>query len=525
MRADLVLAIDEGTSSARAIVYDPTWQPIATASRRLRTDHPQAGWAEQDPDAIVSAVVEVVGEALDAVGGPERIAAAGLANQGETVVAWDRHSGAALAPAILWSCRRSQPIVERVATAGHGPRIRQLTGLPLDPYFSASKLRWLLETVPAVRRAATDGRLAFGTVDAWLTARLGAGADVAAGASPAAGAAAAARTDPSTASRTQLMGLASLAWDDELLGIWDLDRRTLPAIVPTVGDLGSLHHPSWGAALPLRAMVCDQQAALAGQAGQRPGAIKATFGTGVFVLANAGSSVPQPSDGILATVAWTDAAGRPTYALDGGVFSAGSLLDWLHADLGIVDPPNDLDRLAGEVPDSGGVRLLPALAGLGAPWWDPAARVTLTGLSAATRRSHLARAALDAIAQRTADIIDAMAPLAGTVRAIGAGGAGPLRVDGGLAASDRLVQRLADLINGRVEVAADGESTALGTAILAAIGAGRMDDQEAARIPGTRRTVEPALAEPERRAERDAWRDFVERAIALSHPAPGSTHD
>ena len=516
MRADLVLAIDEGTSSARAIVYDPTWQPIATASRRLRTDHPQAGWAEQDPDAIVSAVVEVVGEALDAVGGPERIAAAGLANQGETVIAWDRHSGAALAPAILWSCRRSQPIVERVATAGHGPRIRQLTGLPLDPYFSASKLRWLLEGVPAVRRAATDGRLAFGTVDAWLTARLGADAGVTAGSG------AGARTDPSTASRTQLMGLASLDWDDELLGIWDLDRVTLPAIVPTVGDLGALRHASWGGALPLRAMVCDQQAALAGQAGQRPGAIKATFGTGVFVLANAGSTAPQPPDGIIATVAWTDATGRPTYALDGGVFSAGSLLDWLHTDLGIVDAPSDLDRLAGEVPDAGGVRLLPALAGLGAPWWDPDARVALTGLSAATRRPHLARAALDAIAQRTADIVEAMAPLVGSV---GTDVAAPLRVDGGLAASERLVQRLADLIGAPVGVAADAESTALGTAILAAIGAGRLDDQAAARVPGTRRTVLPALDEPARRAERDAWRVFVGRAIALSHPAPRSTHD
>ena len=509
MNADLILAIDEGTSSARAIAYDAEWQPVATAARRLTTDHPQPGWAEQDAEAIVVAVVEAVEEVLAAVGGPGRIAATGLANQGETVVAWDRLSGAALAPAILWSCRRSKAIVERIGAAGHGAWIRERTGLPLDPYFSASKLRWLLEEVPAVASAAEAGRLAFGTVDAWLTARLGRGSG--SGAEGGGSTADAAWTDPSTASRTQLFGLADLDWDDDLVRTWGVARATLPRLVPTTGDLGSLAHPSWGGGLPLRAMVCDQQAALAGQGGHRPGTIKATFGTGVFVLANAGSTVPDPPEGILATVAWGSPGDAATYALDGGVFSAGAFLDWLHDDLAVLDAPSDLDRLASEVPDAGGARMLPALAGLGAPWWDPDARVTITGLSATTRRPHLARAALDAIAQRTADIVEAMAPVLPA-------GAGPLRVDGGLTGSALLIERLADLVGRPVDVASDAESTALGTALLAAIGAGRLDETAAAAVAGTKRRVEPRLDEVGRAAERSSWLDFVHTARAL---APG----
>jgi glycerol kinase len=501
--ADLVLAIDEGTSSARAIAYDTGWTPVASASRRLATEHPQPGWAEQDPEAILSAVVEVVAEVLDDVGGPGRIAAAGLANQGETVVAWDGATGRPLAPAILWSCRRSQAIVDRVAAAGEGPHVRELTGLPLDPYFSASKMRWLLEEVPAVAGAAAEARLTVGTVDAWITAQLGGGGR--------GGGTHGARTDPSTASRTQLLALADLTWSDDLLAIWGVPRDALPAIVPTTGPLGELADPAWGGSLPLRAMACDQQAALAGQGGHRDGTAKATFGTGVFVLANAGVAVPDAPDGILATVAWVDADGRPTYALDGGVFSAGSLLDWLHADLGIVDHPAELDALAARVPDAGGVRILPALAGLGAPWWEPDARVVVAGLSAATGRAHLARAALDAIAHRTADVVEAMAP-ALPEAARGA----PLRVDGGLTGSALLVKRLADLLGRRVEIAADIESTALGTAVLAAIGAGRLDAADAPSVAATRRTVQPTLDEPTRRAERAAWRAFVGRAIALS---------
>jgi glycerol kinase len=507
---DVILAIDEGTSSARAIAYDETWTPVASAARRLVTDHPQPGWAEQDPEAILTAVVEVVAEVLGTIGGWSRVAAVGLANQGETVVAWDRVSGAALGPAVLWSCRRSQEIVDRIEAAGHGPEIRRRTGLPLDPYFSASKMRWLIEHVADVAAAAMDGRLALGTVDAWLTARLG---------GPPAG-----QTDASTASRTQLLALATAAWEEDLVRIWDVPASALGSVVPTVGSLGALAHPAWGGALPLRAMVCDQQAALAGQGGHRAGAIKATLGTGVFVLSNVGRDVPAPPPGILATIAWTDAAGRPTYALDGGVFSAGALLDWLRGDLGLVGEPAALDRLAGEVPDAGGMRILPALAGLGAPWWDPTARVVFAGMSAATGRAQVARAAIDAIAQRTADVVEAMKrdrpALARESGRASPSDSAPLRVDGGLSGSDLLVQRLADLIGRPVEIAARAESTALGTAILAAIGCGRIDEASAAAVVATKRVVDPAMDAATRLAERSAWTAFVRHAAAFEPAVP-----
>ena len=501
MTADLVMAIDQGTSSTRAIVYDRAWSAVASASRALTTDHPRPGWAEQDPAAILRSVVEVVGEVLAAVGGPHRIAALGIDNQGETVIPWDRATGAALGPAVLWSCRRSQSIVDRVAAAGHGPAIRKLTGLPLDSYFSASKIRWLLEENSQVADAAAQGRLAVGTVDAWLTARLGPRS----------------QTDPSTASRTQLFALDSLAWSDALAGWWDVPPSVLPAVVPSVGELGDVAHPSWGGSLPLRAMLCDQQAALVGQGGFQEGRIKATLGTGVFVLANAGDALPEAPEGILVSVAWTDAGGRPTYAFDGGVFSAGALLGWLHDGLGVIDEPVELDRLAGEVEDAAGVRILPALAGVGAPWWEPEARVVIAGLSPAARRAHVARAAIDAIAQRTADVVEAMDPgLAGSRT--------PLRVDGGLTASRLLMARLADVLGRPIEIAAAAESTALGAALMAAIGAGRLTRAEAAGVATTARREEPRLEERERSFQRAAWRTFVRRAVDLAEPAGSSVH-
>ncbi|MBA2718350.1 MAG: glycerol kinase [Chloroflexi bacterium] len=496
MTADLVMAVDQGTSSTRAIVYDRMWSEVASASRSLTTAHPRPGWAEQDPEAILGSVVDVVADVLADVGGPSRIAALGIDNQGETVVAWDPSSGAALGPAILWSCRRSQPIVDRVAGAGHGPAIRALTGLPLDAYFSASKMRWMLEQMPDVAGAAAAGRLAIGTVDAWLTARLGPRP----------------QTDPSTASRTQLFELGSLAWSARLGRWWDVPLDVLPAVVPSVGDLGTVSHPAWGGSLPLRAMLCDQQAALFGQGGFRPGLIKATLGTGVFVLANAGPMVPEAPEGILVTVAWTDAEGNPTYALDGGAFSAGALLDWLHEALDLIDDPVALDHLAAQADDAAGVCILPALAGLGAPWWEPNARVVISGLSPVAGRANVARAAIDAIAQRTADIVEAL-------NAGAAGSRVPLRVDGGLTASRLLVERLADILGRPVAVAAASESTALGVGLMAAVGAGRLTEREASGVASTARRVLPRLAERERLAQRTSWRTFVRRAVELAEPA------
>lgn len=491
MTAGVVLAIDQGTSSTRTMAYDADWRPIASAARRLRTTRPRPGWAEQDPEAIATSVVETVGEVLEAVGGADRIAAVGLANQGETVVAWDRATLEPLAPAVLWQCRRSAPIVERLESAGLGPEIRRRTGLPLDPYFSAGKLRWLMEEVPTVAEAADRGRLAMGTVDAWLTARLGGEA----------------RTDASTASRTQLFSLDGRSWDDELAAWWDVPADVLPLAGPSAGDLGTIAAPGWGRPLPLRAMLCDQQAALVGHGGFRRGTTKATYGTGVFVLAATGETSPGTVDGLLTTIAWQTADGATTYALDGGVFTAGALLDWLHG-VGWLDEPTRLDEVAGDAPDAGGVRVLPAIAGLGAPWWEADARGVIAGLTGATTRAHLARAVIDAIAQRVADVVEAMDRVV-------LGRSGPLRVDGGLTRSTLLVQRQADLIGRPIDLAGDDESTALGVALMAAIGAGRLRPSEASEVPRTARRVEPRLPDEQRRAERARWRRFVERAIDL----------
>ena len=485
----LLLAIDQGTTSTRAIAFDRELRPVASAARPLGVTHPRPGWVEQDPDEILESVVSTVEAVLDEVGGAAAIATVGLANQGETVVAWDAQTGRALAPAIVWQCRRSDAIVDRLRRAGLEPDIRSISGLPLDPYFSASKLTWLLEEDAGVAAAGRRGTLRFGTVDAWLTACLGNGRM--------------ARTDPSTASRTQLFSLADRTWDERLAAWFGVDPATLPTVVPSAGRLGTLEHPRWGGGLPLGALVCDQQAALFGHAGFRPGGLKATYGTGVFVLANAGRT-PPPTTDLEASIAWTLPDTTTDYVLQGGVFTAGTIVDWLRDGLGFVERTADLDALARSVPDSGGVEVLPALLGLGAPWYRAEVRGAIMGLSPGTSRAHIVRATLDAIAQRTTDIVEAVAAAGST--------ATHLRVDGGLTRIAYLMERQADLIGLPVHIAATEESTALGTAALAAIGAGLLtSDAVAARI-GTARRVEPTLGPADRQTQRLAWRAFVERS-------------
>jgi glycerol kinase len=493
-RPDLLLAVDQGTTSTRAVAFDRDLRPIALASRPVERQHPQPGWVEVDPMALLDGVVEAVAEVLTAVGGAARIAATGLDNQGETVVAWDAADLRPLAPAITWQCRRSLSIVEELREAGLEPGIRAATGLPLDPYYSASKLTWLARESGGVRRAARARRLRFGTVDAWLTANLG-------NAGPAG------RTDHSTASRTQLLDLRSLDWGDELLGVFGVDRATLPELCPTAGRLGALAHPRWGGHLQLTAMACDQQAALAGHGGFRPGAIKVTYGTGAFGLANAGSG-PTVVDGLETSVGWTGVAGGVAYVLQGGVLSAASLVDWLRDNLKLIADAASVDALARSVPDAAGVRVLPALSGIGSPWYRPDARGVVAGLGSGVTRAHVARAALDGIAQRVADVIEAMLP--------GLDCAAPsLRVDGGLTASDYLLQRQADLLGLRVERVAAEETTSLGIAALAGVGARVLEvDAVRAANPVTR-TFQPSIPAADRRAERAAWRAFVERASEL----------
>ncbi len=499
MTADLLLAIDQGTTSTRAIAHDRVLRPVATASVPLESRHPHPGWVEQDPEEILASVVETVGRLLDEIGGPGRIAAVGLDNQGETVVAWEAGTLRPLAPAIVWQCRRSEPIVVRLRERGLEPAVAARTGLPLDPYFSAGKLAWLLEHEPRVQAAATAGTLRFGTVDAWLTARLDGGR---------------ARTDPSTASRTQLLSLASLDWDAELLDWFGVERATLPPIGPTAGDLGTIGHSRWGGTLPLRALACDQQAALAGHAGFTPGTLKATYGTGVFLLANAGPR-REPVPGVETSIAWTLPDGRTDTVVQGGVFAAGAVVGWLRDRLGFVSDAGEVEALARAADPASGIRILPALSGLGVPWWRPDARAVVTGLTPADGRAEVVRAALDGIVQLVADVVEAIAPTLAAPPA-------ELRADGGLVASRYLMERQADLLGLPVAVAAARESTGLGIAALAGIGAGLVGPETVAAANPTAERFAPRLDPAVRRREREEWRAFVGSVLARwDGPGPG----
>ncbi|MGH2847218.1 MAG: FGGY family carbohydrate kinase, partial [Thermoleophilaceae bacterium] len=407
----LLLGIDEGTSAVKAMLFDADLQPVAEARREKPLQHPRPGWVEQRPEDVMVAVVDAVGELLSRADG--EVAACGLDHQGESVLAWDAESGDPLTPIVTWQDKRSQAALDALSDPDH---VRRRSGLPLDPYFSSGKLAWLLGEERAVAGAVEAGTARLGTVDAWLCDVLGAGF----------------ATDPSTASRTQLAVPGEPDWDPELLAAFGVPRDALPELVDSAGDLGELRHPDWPASLPLRARVVDQQAALAGAGCVEQGLVNATYGTGVFVLAHAGTERPEPSPerGLLPTVAWR-VDGRVEYALDGGVFTAGALLEWLSRDLGLAGGPGELAALAAQVEDAGGVRLLPALAGLGAPWWKPESRAVIAGMTAGSRPAHVARAALDAIAWRVADVLAAMAEHAPL---------DALRVDGGLTRDALLLQ-------------------------------------------------------------------------------------
>jgi glycerol kinase len=479
-----LLGIDEGTSAVKAILFDEDLRPLAEARREKALVHPRPGWVEQDPEEVLTAVVSAVGELLDGADGDDVVA--GLDHQGESVLAWDAETGGALTPIVTWQDKRSQEVLDRLEADGVADEVRELSRMPLDPYFSAGKLAWLLENDETVAAARERGVLRLGTVDAFLCDRLGAGY----------------ATDPATASRTQL---GAPAWDARLLEIFGVPEDALPPIVDSVGEIGTLSHESWPRELPLRARCPDQQAALAGAGCVVPGRTKATYGTGVFVLAHVGDAAPSGSGGLLPTIAWS-VDGRVEWALDGGVFTAGALLEWLSRDLGLAADPPALAAAAAAVDDAAGVRILPALAGVGAPWWRPAARGVIAGLTAGVRPGHVARAALESIAWRVADVVEAVGEHAPV---------DVLRVDGGLTRDALLLRLQADAAGVPVERGAV-DATAAGAAALAAVGAGLWPSTAsiAERIPVGER-VEPERDAAWRDGERAAWRAFVERAVEL----------
>jgi glycerol kinase len=479
----LLLGIDEGTSAVKAVLFDADLRPLKEARRDKRLTHPHPGWVEQDPEEVLAAVVDAVAELL--ADRPE-VAACGLDHQGESVLAWDVDSGRALTPIVTWQDKRSMSVLDRFESDGRADEIRERSGMPLDPYFSAGKLTWLLEHEEAVAKALDRGTLRLGTVDSFLCDRLGAGF----------------ATDSSTASRTQL---GAPEWDPALLDIFGVPGAALPAIMDTAGDLGTLRHDSWPIELPLRARLVDQQAALAGAGCVEPGRVKATYGTGVFVLAHAGTNRPEPGGGLLPTIAWRIDE-RVEWAIDGGVFTAGALVDWLSRDLGLAGDAAALAAAAAEAGDSAGVRILPALAGIGAPWWRPDARAVIAGLTAGARIGHVAHAALEAIAWRVADVV-------GVVRETVPVEA--LRVDGGLTRNETLLQLQADATGVPVERGAV-DATVAGAAALAAVGAGLWSSTHeiGERVP-VGELVEPGRDDAWRERAHAEWREFVERASAL----------
>jgi glycerol kinase len=489
----LILAIDQGTTSSRALVIDAHGLPRGMGRRPVAGRYPRPGWVEQDAAELWRATLAAARDALAAAGArPGDLAAVGIANQTETSVLWERRSGAPVRPAIGWQSRQTVPVVDDLARRGLTEVYQTATGLVPDACFSATKLAWWLDGDPALRRRAEAGELCFGTVDAWLLWNLSGGRLHV--------------TDASNASRTMLFDLRALAWSDELLGYLAIPRALLPPVRGSAEVLGETDGDLLGAAVPLAGVAGDQQAALFGHRCFRPGEAKCTYGTGSFVLMQIGPE-PKPSrHRLLTTVAWS-LGGRVDFALEGGAWTAGAAVAWLR-DAGIVRSVAEVEELAASVADSGGAVVVPAFAGLGAPHWDPTARGTILGLTLGTTQAHIARATLEAIALQVCDVLSAMIEDAGASLA-------ELRVDGGVAGSDLLLQLQSDLLGIPVVRPALSEATALGAADLAGLATGVWADR--AELPDRRageRRFEPRRAHGGRDRLLATWRRAVQRARA-----------
>jgi glycerol kinase len=499
MTADLILALDQGTTSSRAIAFDRDGRPIASSRRPFEQRYPEPGHVTHDPEAIWSSQLAAAGEVIAKVGGPERIAAIGIANQRETTVVWDRATGEPVADAIVWQSRITAARCEALRAAGLEPLFRERTGLPLDAYFAGPKIAQILdggsEPRPGsdLRRRAERGELAFGTVDTFLLWRLSGGRVHA--------------TDPSNASRTLLFDIRRLAWDDELLDHVGVPRALLPEVRPTSGSFGETDPALLGRSIPIAALVGDQQAATFGQAAFAAGQAKSTYGTGAFLLLNTGSAPLASEHGLLATVLWQLGTDEPAaYALEGSVFAAGAAVQWLRDGLRAIGSAPEVEALAARVEDTGDVYLVPAFTGLGAPYWDPYARGIIVGLTRGTGLPEIARATLESIACQVADVLDAMA-------ADGAPRLSALRVDGGAAANDLLLQLQADVLDVPVERPATLETTALGAAYLAGLALGSWPNLESiAAHWSLDRRFEPRMPAGRRERLRAGWRRAVERS-------------
>jgi glycerol kinase len=480
-----VLVFDAGTTSTRAMVFSLDGRVTALAQRELAQFYPEPGWVEHDAAEIWDTTLACAREAVERAGGAARIAAIGITNQRETVVAWDKVTGEPLHHAIVWQDRRTADFCNRLREQGREGEVQTRTGLLLDPYFSATKMRWLLDNAPGVRAA--GARLAFGTVESWLVYKLTGGGHL---------------TDATNASRTSLLALDGADWDPDLCDLFGVSRAALPQVVDSAGDFGTTLPDLLGRAIPITGLAGDQQAATIGQGCLSPGDTKATFGTGAFVLANMGSRVPASRHRLLGTVLY-QLGGQRCYALEGSIFVAGSMIQWLRDSLGLIASAAETAQLAASVPDSGGVVIVPALSGLGAPHWRPEARAAITGLSFASGRARVVRAALEAMTMQIGDLAEAFAADGAEWRS--------LRIDGGMSANEWMAQDLADMLALPVERPDFVETTALGAAMLASLGAGLVPDlaAAAAAMRGGRREFTPSRDEAWRAKRRAAWREAL----------------
>ncbi|HTQ15014.1 MAG TPA: glycerol kinase GlpK [Rhizomicrobium sp.] len=491
--APFLLAIDQGTTSTRAILFDAGARPVASHAIELRQIYPANGWVEHDPEEIWQAAVAACRVAMKGIR-PSDVAAIGITNQRETTVLWDRKTGVPLHNAIVWQDRRTAGRCRQLRDAGHEADTAARTGLLLDSYFSGTKAEWLLDHVPGSRARAERGELAFGTIDTWLIWKL-TGGNVHA-------------TDVTNASRTLLLNLESLAWDETMLKRLNIPRAILPDVCDSAGDFGKSAADLLGAAIPIRGVAGDQQAALFGQACFRPGDVKSTYGTGCFALVNTGSKVPSSKNRLLATAGYR-AQGKTAYAIEGSIFIAGAVVQWLRDALGVIHSAPEIEALARTAKAAGGLYFVPAFTGLGAPYWDPDARGAILGLTRDMGAAEIARAALDAVCYQTRDLLDAMAR---DMEQGGLGRPGAIKVDGGMVKNDWFCQRLADLTGLPVERPTTTETTALGAAYLAGLASGVFASfDDIAKGWALDRRFEPALAAAARDGLYDGWLKAVNR--------------
>ncbi|TAN32127.1 glycerol kinase [bacterium] len=488
----MVLSLDEGTTGATALAVGLDGEVRGQGYREITQHYPEPGWVEHDPEEIWTAVQRAASDALAAAGAtPADVRAIGITNQRETLVIWDRRTLRPLGPAIVWQDRRTAAECTRLRAAGHEDRVREITGLVLDPYFTATKLAWALEHLEGAAGAAV------GTVDSWLVARLSAGRDHV--------------TDASNASRTLLFDIGRGTWSEEMAGLFGVSLANLPAVVDSSGDISRSDPASFGGiGVPISGIAGDQQAALFGQACTKVGMAKNTYGTGSFVLLQTGADRVASKTGMLTTVAWRR-GGQLTYALEGAIFITGAALQWLRDGLGIIGSAAEAGPIASSVPDSGGVFMVPAFVGLGAPHWDPYARGTIVGLTRGSARAHLVRAAVESMAYQTCDVVEAMERDTGEPMH-------ELRVDGGAAVMDVLCQFQADLLGIPVRRPRNNETTALGAAFLAGLGAGIWTDSDLKDLWKLDREFEPKMPRDQAEALLTQWRNAVKRSRQWALP-------